>query len=151
VAFAWPLDPGTTLDMGAAVGRDEVESTDYAFEFGCCGGSYSPFSGRTERVAGHVGLFFHRSVPSEGRARIGPAVRLTRLAVYSDAASGHTPEGPDATGFFLEPALRLGFVAGPVELQTQAGVSLPISGDLFDRYTTVPLFFGGTAALRLGP
>lgn len=150
VAVAWPLSPQMTLDMGAALGRDRVEGTDFGFDIGCCSGSYHPFTGRTERVAGHAGLFFHRSVPTEGRARIGPAVRLTRVVVYADERAGASAE-PDAAGVFLEPALRLGSTAGPVELHAQAGVSVPLAGDLLDRYAAVPLLWGGTAAFRLGP
>ena len=70
--------------------------------------------------------------------------------MYEDGGPAGGAAGPVAEGLFVEPALRLGFMSGPVEVQTQAGLSLRVGGDLLDRHATVPLFFGGTAALSLG-
>lgn len=137
------LGPSAQIDLGVAVGRDRIDATRLVYDVGCCSGSYRPVEARVERVGAHLGVFFRDGSTSGERFRIGPAVRVVHVSAEREGG------GSPAQSVFVEPALRSGFVAGRVEFQFQAGLSLEASGDLLVDYSTIPAFAGGVLSFRL--
>lgn len=140
VLLAQPISRRLTLDLGASVGRATVTDSYVSFD------SSTPGRTRTSvrLTSAHLGLFIGDNPPGEGNFRIGPAVRLARVvALESDGGSR------SGSSLFVEPAVRATFTTGPVNVQAQGGLSLPAAGNLADDYTSVPVFGGVSAAVRL--
>ena len=143
VVVSRPLSSTVGFDIGLASGRDDVNATTGVSDIGCCSYSYEPFEARVERLGGHVGLFLHDGPKNEDWFRLGPALRIQALTVRERA------EERADTWLFVEPVIRLGFGGGPLEFQTQAGLSLPASERFTERYSAIPIIFGATATVRL--
>ena len=145
VVLAQPLSGRVTLDLGASLGRAVVVDPSASYDSFSGAAHYRRTRTRVRQTTAHAGLLLGDNPPGEGAFRIGPAVRLVSVVAVEDTAHGRS-----GAGLFVEPAVRATFVMGPVEVQTQGGLSLLAAGDLFDDYTSVPFFGGVTAAVRLG-